>query len=1021
MSTITGTNRADRLKGTSKSDVIFGLNGADRLDGGGGDDTLNGGAGADTIVGGSGLDVVDFSGALGGVTLDFNVASGGFASARVDRDGDGVVDEIDRIEVSNRGDGGIEGARGGAGSDRFTGNARANLFLGGAGNDAYVGGAGVDTVSYEGLGARVTLATAGQVIKDGLGTDALGRFVGGPFEVIERVIGASGFRNLVDGSSRTGAVGIQVDLAAQSFGATVTAANPFGLAVGTGFGFRIVNFVDVKGTNNGDSILGDGAANVFFGSLGDDAFNGRGGVDAIDYTGLGLDVTLLANGLIRKGSAGVDTLSGDGAAEIVVADAARTNRIDGFLAGGGPPGLSFDVDLGADRLTVKNLPGLGDRTFTVRNFEEVRGASGDDVIRGGGAGPTNLFLGSAGNDAYFFEPTPGGAQTAVVDYSGLGARVTLQTGGRVVKNGLGVDTLGTFDFANGVVKTVDKVVGASGQRNLIDGTSVVGAVNVQVDLGSGAFAAEVVKLQPGSGFALGDRIEIEVENFRDVRGTDNDDDITGDALGNTFFGSKGEDVYAGGASGFDVVDYSALGERIILLAAGSIRKGGDAGVDRLLFGVDGVIGAVGERNLIDGFAPSGDAAGVAFDVDLGDQRLTVKNLPVVGDQTFAVAGFTDVRGTTNADTVTGDGADNLFIASAGSDRYAGGAGSDTLDYTPFAQAVTLRAAGSITKADGSTDLLLSSIETIVGAAGEDNRIDGTAPFPSAARFDVDLAAERLTVRDISPGSVDATFTIRNFDTVTGTRNADAIRGDADANLFLGSAGNDSVTGGGGFDTIDYSGLGTAVTLRTGGVVDKGALGVDRLGAFSNADGTIEVIEKVIGGAGSVVDGSSVQGLVNIEVDLAAGTFQSTVVESGAPFIAFPIGAGFGFQIVNFVDVIGTDNDDVVRGDGAANVLTGGLGGDTLTGRGGADRFVLDFDDSLDFVTDVQHGLDLIELRGGFGSLGGLTLDAAALTTDRIIDGGLSDLRVDFDAATVRTTLTLIDGGAQTDFAVIGFV
>lgn len=48
-----------------------------------------------------------------------------------------------------------------------------------------------------------------------------------------------------------------------------------------------------------------------------------------------------------------------------------------------------------------------------------------------------------------------------------------------------------------------------------------------------------------------------------------------------------------------------------------------------------------------------------------------------------------------------------------------------------------------------TDQILN-IETIVGAVGFDNAIDGSTGISGVTFFDIDLSAKRLTVRDI-PG------------------------------------------------------------------------------------------------------------------------------------------------------------------------------------------------------------------------------------------------------------------------------
>jgi Ca2+-binding RTX toxin-like protein len=280
----------------------------------------------------------------------------------------------------------------------------------------------------------------------------------------------------------------------------------------------------------------------------------------------------------------------------------------------------------------------------------------------------------------------------------------------------------------------------------------------------------------------------------------------------------------------------------------------------------------------------------------------------------------------------------------------------------------------------------------VGAVGRKNVIDGTAVV-GAVNQTVNLAAGTFSSTVVVPtgGFAAGTsfgFQIANFVDVLGTNNNDTVTGSSAANLItgaggddviFGSAGNDSLRGGAGFDVVDYSGLGAAVTLKSGGVVTKGALGTDTLGTFDVAAGAIETFERVVGALGekNVIDGTSVVGAVNQNVNLAAGTFSSTVV---VPTGGFAAGTTFGFQIANFVDVLGTNNNDTVVGSTGANLITGAGGNDSLAGGGGADTVTggagndtlrgdggndsLDGGDGADRLTG---GTGQDTLRGGSGS------------------------------------------------------
>jgi Ca2+-binding RTX toxin-like protein len=271
--------------------------------------------------------------------------------------------------------------------------------------------------------------------------------------------------------------------------------------------------------------------------------------------------------------------------------------------------------------------------------------------------------------------------------------------------------------------------------------------------------------------------------------------ITAGAGNDIIFGSAGFDEFDGGA-GLDTVSYAGLGQAVTLLSRGVIQKAGGLGTD-LITGVETIIGATGKANLIDGQVDGPQTT--AFNVNLGMNSLQVLGVPGLGTAGFTVQNFVNVRGTVNADTITGSVADNIFFGSAGNDVYNGGAGNDSIDYSLLRAAITLRAEGLVEKAGLGTDTIIA-MERIVGAAGVANIIDGRVSGPQTTAFDIDLGASKLVVSGI-PGLGTATFKVENFTTVFGTANADRITGGTGPNLLRGGDGADTITGGNGNDSL----------------------------------------------------------------------------------------------------------------------------------------------------------------------------------------------------------------------------
>ncbi|GGA13795.1 calcium-binding protein [Okeania sp. KiyG1] len=390
-----------------------------------------------------------------------------------------------------------------------------------------------------------------------------------------------------------------------------------------------------------------------------------------------------------------------------------------------------------------------------------------------------------------------------------------------------------------------------------------------------------------------------------LRGGNGNDDL---------IGSRGNDTVNGG-DGIDTANYADLGEIITLQAVGVVDKG-NAGTDQIE-NIEVIVGATGQDNVIDGTVSGGATS--AFDIDLSAQSLTVTGIPGLGNVNFTVENFVNVIGTSNTDTIVGNSSDNLFSGSQGNDTLDGGSGNDTADYSNLGQAITLERAGIINKGTAGTDQILN-LETIIGATGQENAIDGSTGTSGVTSFDIDLSQETFTVENI-PQLGNQTFEIINFVNATGTSNDDNIVGNESNNVFGGSQGDDTFDGQGGDDTVDYSDLGQAVTLERGGVINKGSAGTDN----------ILEIETIIGAQGqdNAIDGSTgISGQTSFVANLANETF---TVQN------LPGLGNLDFNVVNFVDITGTSQGDDLVGDAEENELRGEGGRDTLVGGAGNDR------------------------------------------------------------------------------------
>jgi Ca2+-binding RTX toxin-like protein len=655
------------------------------------------------------------------------------------------------------------------------------------------------------------------------------------------------------------------------------------------------------GTIGNDVFVGGIGDDFFSASRANDSYDGLSGIDTINYSSLGQRVTLKSQGVIEKaGGFGTDTIAG---VERIIGALGKSNVIDGTVAG--PQTTSFNINLATNNLTVNGIPGIGSASFFIENFTDVRGTSNSDIVVGDGA--RNGFFGTDGSDSY---DGLGGFDT--IDYGALGTAVTLKSQGIIEKGPFGTDT----------IAGMERIIGAAGQINLIDGfTGGPQPTSFEIDLDGSLLLVKNIPF-------IGDQAFF-IKNFVNVRGTSNDDFITGSSLpgiqgDNTFFGSSGNDSYDG-AGGIDTIDYSSLGQRVTLKSQGVIEKDGAFGTDTIA-GVERIIGTFGFVNVIDGTVAGPQTT--SFDINLATNNLTVNGIPGIGSTSFFIQNFTDVRGTSNSDTVVGDDSFSFFFGSAGNDSYDGGGGLDRIDYSGLGQSITLKSQGVIEKAGGLGTDTIAGIEQIIGDVGQSNLIDGTVAGPQVTSFDINLATNNLTVNGI-PGIGSASFFVQNFTDVLGTINSDTVVGDALANTLNTGAGNDTLSGGAGNDTLIGGAGNDSYSFDT-----DLALGNDTL---NEAGGGVDTLNFSATTALSVTVnlGLATNQVVNTTNRITLGsvsTFENVIGGSLADTLT-------GNNLANSFK--GGGGNDTLNTGAGNDTLSGGAGNDILIGGTGADRFRFD--------------------------------------------------------------------------------
>lgn len=299
----------------------------------------------------------------------------------------------------------------------------------------------------------------------------------------------------------------------------------------------------------------------------------------------------------------------------------------------------------------------------------------------------------------------------------------------------------------------DIVYGEAGD-DLLDG----GAGADEIDGGEGRDAASyafsvagvTVSLASGVGWG-GDAAGDTLHNIEHLVGSDFNDNLTGDAVGNILLGRAGNDFLNGGIG----VDLMA----------------GEAGDD--VYVVDNIGDIVDESTAASGGIDTVQAS-ISFSLANGANVLgSVENLALLG---------------TNSINGTGNGLNNVITGNAGSNWLNGGAGADTMRGLAGNDVYVVDNAGDIVN------------EGLAGSGGTD-AVQASISFSLANTTRVLGSVENLTL--LGTGNINGSGNALN-NGITGNAGSNWLNGGAGNDTLIGGAGNDRLTGGAGYDCFVFN-------------------------------------------------------------------------------------------------------------------------------------------------------------------------------------------------------------------------
>lgn len=316
--------------------------------------------------------------------------------------------------------------------------------------------------------------------------------------------------------------------------------------------------------------------------------------------------------------------------------------------------------------------------------------------------------------------------------------------------------------------------------------------------------------------------------------------------------------------------------------------------------------------------------------------------------------------------------------------------------------------------DDNGNLLLSGIEIIQGAAGNDIMI-----LASATHTYGDVILRGYADNDIIWSNV-GNDTLEGFDgndylhggpgndIIRGMNHNDTLIGWTGNDTLIGGTGADHMDGGDGFDTVDYSLATTAVSIDLQNFVFSGGeadgdyiLNVEKIIGTNQAsqrdwiwgDAANNVIFGLAGddileggSGGDTIDGGdgwdyarytrSAEGVnVNLKTNVnTGGDAQGDLIYN----VEAVVGSNYNDVIV------GGDNKDYIRGEYGDDTLDGGLGTDQLFGGHGNDTYL--YASGRDTLHDIGYDVDRVVFNAAW-SINDLTISGNVF----VFDAGVNEV------------------------------
>lgn len=797
------------------------------------------------------------------------------------------------------------------------------------------------------------------------------------------------------------------------------------------------------GSDGDNELFGNGNNDVLNGHAGDDVLSGGDG-DDIAVGGLGSDTVL--------GGAGSDNLFGDQSVVKGEENSAVNNTAEGqddqLIAGDGDD-YAFG-GAGNDYISGGNG---NDVLFGGAGNDTVSGDEGDDQINGG-----------IGDDTIYGDTLDANDETQIIE--------TVGSGNDTIDAGAGDDTVyggnGDDNILGGL--GADRIYGDGIRVNQVDPDNVISALigsgDDHIDGGEGN---DIIYGGSGADIIIGGA----GDDF--IEGNDGNDHLTGGSGDDILSGNEGNDSLYGGDGNDQLTGNDGVDE--LFGGAGTDSLDGGLGNDSLDGGADNDLlrGDLGDDTILGGEGDDLAFGGIGNDIldgGAGDDTI----LGEIGDDTlFGGAGDDTLSGGSQNDTLDGGlgndllqggSGDDHLITLAGSDRLEGGSENDTYTVALSADETTIFDVSGADMLELYGDIKAKDI--ILSVDGDDLivglRSDDTKTIRVLGQFDADSHIMLEAIK-FSDG-----FTINISQMIIGDEGDNNLTGTDMDDGILGLGGDDNILGQGGDDFLD-GGAGEDIIYGGAGNDQIHGSSEDDLLSGDQGDDTIidgDGNDLLIGGQGNdtFVIGNSGNADQDTIADFVKGEDRIDLTGFGRQFVtrkqldyfgsrinqtvlmtSLALGTaqllkieGLGASTLEDSDFIfdqrvaegtnGSDQNDIITGTNADEIIFDGKGFDVLTGGLGKDQFTISAQQGdIDTITDFTIDEDKIDLARVTQFISANHLQLEQRNNDVIIHlpndqyviventniNQLTDDQFDFDVFKNQTNVDRFTGDVTYDF------